>query len=151
MFPKEPVGRALSGGTYVDGSEAYVGIGVTRACSTQTNIPGRISTTVGSAGVHIVCGNAILVDNLFPSYLEYNPRLTWVNVKRVTSRMNVVTSNGGFFKYHIGRINLTASDTNISYQQIGQVYTDNNIVGIRYVNGLDVQTKTADYDVLVCA
>lgn len=83
-----PANDGFIGGTYRDGSSAYVAFGDGTSCNDQFQAPCALITTPGSEGCFIPCGASEVKDRLSVNYLQTHPGLKWVDANS-TSAFNI--------------------------------------------------------------
>ncbi|KAG5668694.1 hypothetical protein PVAND_016623 [Polypedilum vanderplanki] len=143
---KKPESDGLSAGKYVDGGNAYVGIG---NAGTFT-IPARISTTISASGPGAYISLSKLVyDGKTPSYLLKNPNLKWVtinknNIDSVNGKIYIVAVENPATILYFGRIR-----TSEGYETTSYAYT----YGVFAYQDANVKPHVTNvgYDILVCS
>jgi hypothetical protein len=121
-----PIRNGFSAGTYVDGSNVYVGLGDNTACFGETMAPCRLKAT-DPAGCYIAsCGKELFVSKP-AQYVVNHPWLKWVPVTSATvfstNGLTYAARNDLIFKY----ARIKSSYNGVNYVTIGK--------GMHYYNG----------------
>jgi hypothetical protein len=151
--PKLPETAGFAAGTFLDGSVAYVGTGVTSTCYNEDLMPARLATvktiTNTGPGAYFECNGPIFA-NAAASYLKANANLKWVPaaMSNQTSVVGAIKVTGSYYSYWIGRINLTSS-TGIVYQQIAKIHVYNGMFWYVREDGTQASANSS-YEMLAC-
>lgn len=154
-----PKTYGFNAGTYINGFNAYVGMGDNTQCSNQIPCAGFLTDNPANPGGYFGCdANTVRYRNRGNFYLLNHPNLKWIQTN-LTHMMTLpsLIEIGSSSKFSFGRYVVNGVTYLGKFQKTRRLWNFNvflliwiSLVGFNYINGSNETKIQTGFDILTC-